>query len=36
VRLQIDLLFPNLTKEQQMMMMEQRLTQMKEQPTKPK
>jgi hypothetical protein len=36
MRLQIAFLFPKLTKEQEMMMMEQRLKQMKEQPTKPK
>jgi hypothetical protein len=36
MRLQIAFLFPKLTKEQEMMMMEQRLKQMKEQQTKPK
>jgi len=36
MRLQIAFLFPKLTKEQEMMMMEQRLKQMKEQQTMPK
>ena len=36
MRLQIAFLFPKLTKEQEMMMMEQRLKQMKDQPTKQK
>jgi hypothetical protein len=34
--LQIAFLFPKLTKEQEMMMMQQRLNQMKQQQAKPK
>jgi hypothetical protein len=36
MRLQFAFLFPKLTKEQEMMMMEQRLKQMKEPQTEPK